>query len=1035
MRKNRTIVATFALLCPLSSLTAVEFLYDFEGDSGATVTDKLTTDGSQDGTIFNAVSFETTSVPFGSQAGRFDPPDVVEPTEPFSKIVIPESSVLGTQFTLAAHYRLDGAPGFTRLFTSFGGTGSVGDRLIIDFDPTGGVIPGMRAIVLNTVVGTPSVPEGLADPGYHHVAMTYDDGDVVLYLDGDQIAAGNVGSGPVEMGQDLRFGEDPHDLGGSANEQFRGNVDDILVIGRVLSAGEVNTIATSGVAGNVTPDPGELAIHYDFESPDSGTTITDRFNEVEENGFVIGNVQVDTDAANAAVGSQSGVLGDAPPTIPFSVIEVGPLGDLGSALTMAATINVPGGGHPSGGLTRLFSTFGGTGSVSGRLIFDFDPNASVEGIGMRVILPNGAAAVANETFSVDEDHHLAATYDGSNLRLYLDGTEVASTATSGSVDLGEFPLRIGEDIGGILNENFIGVMDDALFLGRALSAEEVATLASSGHAGLTAPPVGVDVFYDFEGDSTAATDKLDGDGEQNGTLFNGVEIVDSGAPFGAQAASFSLPGDVELFSKIEIPGTAELGTQFTLAAHYNTTDQDFTRLFTSYGGTGAVGARLLIDFDPSGSVIPGMRAIVQNAVVGTASVPAGLADPGYHHVAMTYDNGDVVLYFDGSQIAAGNVGGGAVSMGQNLRFGEDPHDLGGSADEQFRGNVDDILVIGSVLSAGEIATVAANGVSGNVTLEGDLAIHYDFEGGFGDAVLHGKVEIDADAANAAFGSQSAVLGDAPPPRPFSVIDLGALGNLGSSLTMAAVVNVPGGGQTNGGLTRLFSSFAGSGGVAGRLLFDFDPNATVENIGVRVILPNGAVAVASNTFSVNEPHHLALTYAEGELAVYLDGVEVATGSGSGDVDLGSFPLQVGEDLAGGVNEQLVGIVDEVLILSEPLTPEEIAFVADFGFFPDGAVVVLRGDCNSDGALDLGDLLCLVRAAFPGFFILDRSAPPEPCADPSGTLAVGDVNDDGMLNLTDILTLGNFLFGMAPPDTSVGCIGVGFETGCENSVACE
>ena len=137
---------------------------------------------------------------------------------------------------------------------------------------------------------------------------------------------------------------------------------------------------------------------------------------------------------------------------------------------MAAVVNVPGGGHSNGGLTRLFSTFPGSGGVGGRFIFDFDPNASVEGIGLRVILPDVTIAVANDTFSVDEPHHLAATYDAGELRIYLDGTEVASASTSGNVDLGEFPLRVGEDLGGAVNENLIGVVDDVVILSRALSA-------------------------------------------------------------------------------------------------------------------------------------------------------------------------------------------------------------------------------------------------------------------------------------------------------------------------------------------------------------------------------------------------------------------------------------------------------------------------------------------------------------------------------------------------------------------------------------
>ena len=39
---------------------------------------------------------------------------------------------------------------------------------------------------------------------------------------------------------------------------------------------EIAAVAEAGVAGNVVPDEGELAIYYDFEDPDSGKQITDR---------------------------------------------------------------------------------------------------------------------------------------------------------------------------------------------------------------------------------------------------------------------------------------------------------------------------------------------------------------------------------------------------------------------------------------------------------------------------------------------------------------------------------------------------------------------------------------------------------------------------------------------------------------------------------------------------------------------------------------------------------------------------------------
>ena len=200
----------------------------------------------------------------------------------------------------------------------------------------------------------------------------------------------------------------------------------------------------------------------------------------------IGTFNAIAENSNAAVGSGSAALDDPrvglPEPEPFSLIKTGITGtDLGSAFTISAVVNVPGGGFANSGLTRLFSTFAGSGSAAGSFLFDFNPLATDGNLGMRMILPDGTNLTLPDTFSLNEDHTLTATYDNGLLTLYLDGSEIGSTLGGGGVvDLGEFLLQIGEDLGGGVNENFVGTMDDVLIRGRAFSAEEVALLHRLG---------------------------------------------------------------------------------------------------------------------------------------------------------------------------------------------------------------------------------------------------------------------------------------------------------------------------------------------------------------------------------------------------------------------------------------------------------------------------------------------------------------------------------------------------------------------------
>ena len=83
-------------------------------------------------------------------------------------------------------------------------------------------------------------------------------------------------------------------------------------------------------------------------------------------------------------------------------------------------------------------------------------------------LAQGSAALAVNTWS-----HLSATYDGSALRLYVNGTLVATTPAIGSIAISGSPLRFGGNSG--LGEWFQGRLDDIRIYNRTLSASEIQT--------------------------------------------------------------------------------------------------------------------------------------------------------------------------------------------------------------------------------------------------------------------------------------------------------------------------------------------------------------------------------------------------------------------------------------------------------------------------------------------------------------------------------------------------------------------------------
>jgi hypothetical protein len=69
--------------------------------------------------------------------------------------------------------------------------------------------------------------------------------------------------------------------------------------------------------------------------------------------------------------------------------------------------------------------------------------------------------------------HLAATYDGSNVRMYVNGTLAGTTAVTGSITTSTDVLRIGGN--SIWGEYFKGMIDEVRIYSRALSATEIAS--------------------------------------------------------------------------------------------------------------------------------------------------------------------------------------------------------------------------------------------------------------------------------------------------------------------------------------------------------------------------------------------------------------------------------------------------------------------------------------------------------------------------------------------------------------------------------
>jgi hypothetical protein len=116
--------------------------------------------------------------------------------------------------------------------------------------------------------------------------------------------------------------------------------------------------------------------------------------------------------------------------------------------------------------------------------------------------PNGGVTIAggswHDTYAtsvlpINTWTHLALTYDGSALRLYVNGSQVSSSSVTGTIRTSSNPLEIGADTI-FYSHYFAGLIDEIRVYNRALSLAEIQNdmntpLAGGASSDTTAPTV------------------------------------------------------------------------------------------------------------------------------------------------------------------------------------------------------------------------------------------------------------------------------------------------------------------------------------------------------------------------------------------------------------------------------------------------------------------------------------------------------------------------------------------------------------------
>ncbi len=531
---------------------------------------------------------------------------------------------------------------------------------------------------------------------------------------------------------------------------------------------------------------------------------------------------------------------------------------------------------------------------------------SVNASGKLYFYGHGADLAGTTTLLPNTWYHGAVTYDGTNIKIYLNGQLENQAPIGLNTVLDTYGLVIGHRFGGAF---WTGQIDEPALYDRELSAAEIAAIYNAGTSGkctiqCTAMPRGTVGWWQGNGDGR---DIVNGN---NGNLVNGVSFVP-----GKVDQAFSFNQSNQQYIELPLGTTSQYLNNSTgsISAWVNQAPVAVTQfhMVTAFG-SGAPGEAVGFGID-NGNVRVYHHTDTFDWQTG---VPVTVST--WTHITYTWDGTTERLYKNGSLAASRPRNFNYVSGWARIGFGfiNDPSVF-------FSGQIDEVAIFNRTLIAGEVAAVynadAAGMCPDCAPPPSNMISMWPGEGNGSDTIgsnngtlmngatfAGGKV---GQAFNFAVAGQHVEIPDSPSLRPVNGITLDGWFKFNDASPQAALISKP---YLTGGFNAYVIWMQGgnlNGSYGGVFLsYPFSPT------------PGRWYYIAYTYDDASDVHRL-----------FIDGSVVASTSGDGDVAYDNAPLLIGMDRDDGMPVlQLVGMADEVGIAGQAMSPAEALAIYNAGF---------------------------------------------------------------------------------------------------------